>query len=152
MLGMDMISETLAPILLVSATGLLILGLGNRMGRITDRIRKFNDEVRNGTVSESRWDIIQAQKDTLIRRLKLCRNAMLQYHLTILFTSISSIMVFLKYFDSCCAYGAVLALAMALMSLFAGSVYAVREIMLSYVAVLKEASFYLEEKSGVKNR
>jgi hypothetical protein len=38
----------LAPLLLISAVGLLLLGLGNRTGRIIDRIRKFSAEVRMG--------------------------------------------------------------------------------------------------------
>jgi len=138
----------LAPLLLISAVGLLLLGLGNRTGRIIDRIRKFSDEVRKGEVSQERWNIIQTQKDTLIKRLKLCRNAMLNYYLTILFTSVSSIMSFLQFFHNVFGYVAVFALALALLFLFIGAIYAVYEVLFTYTAVMKEADFYL----GTENR
>ncbi len=135
----------LAPILLISAVGLLLLGLGNRIGRIIDRIRKFSDEVRSGEVSEERWKIIQVQKDTLSNRLKLCRNAMFFYYLTILFTSVSSIMSFLQFFNHSFGYLAVIALALALSSLFIGIIYALYEVLFTYTAVMQEAKFYLDE-------
>ena len=138
---------SLAPILLISAVGLLLLGLGNRTGRIIDRIRKFSEEVRVGEVSQERWDIIQLQKKTLVKRLKLCRNAMFFYYLTILFTSISSIMSFLQFFDDYFGNLAVFALAAALASLFIGILYALYEVLFTYTAVLNEASIYLKENS-----
>ncbi len=138
------LQSSLAPILLISAVGLLLLGLGNRTGRIIDRLRKFSDEVRRGEVSQERWNIIQLQKGTLVKRLKLCRNAMLYYYLTILFTSISSIMSFLQFFHHSFGYLAVIALALALGSLFIGAVFAVYEVLFTYTAVMRETDFYLE--------
>ncbi len=141
----QILQGALAPILLISAVGLLLLGLGNRIGRIIDRIRKFSEEVRRGEVGEERMRIIQVQKSTLVKRLKLCRNAMLYYYLTILFTSISSIMSFAQFFNHIFGYLAVWALAFALSALFIGIVYALYEVIFTYTAVLKEASFYLDE-------
>ncbi len=135
----------LAPILLISAVGLLLLGLGNRTGRIIDRMRKFSDEVRNSGVSRERWEIIQMQKSTLVKRLKLCRNAMFFDYLTILFTSVSSIMSFLQFFNPFFGYMAIVALAAALISLFIGILYAVYEVLFTYTAVMNEVSFYLNE-------
>ncbi|AGB05120.1 Protein of unknown function (DUF2721) [Aciduliprofundum sp. MAR08-339] len=141
----QILQGALAPILLISAVGLLLLGLGNRIGRIIDRIRKFSEEVRRGEVGEERMRIIQVQKSTLVKRLKLCRNAMLYYYLAILFTSISSIMSFAQFFNHVFGYLAVWALAFALSALFIGIIYALYEVIFTYTAVLKEASFYLDE-------
>ncbi len=135
----------LAPILLISAVGLLLLGLGNRTGRIIDRIRKFTEEVRTTQVSGERWDVIQIQKKTLAKRLKLCRNAMFFYYLTILFTSVSSIMSFLQFFNHFFGYLAIAALALALVSLFVGILYALYEVLFTYTAVMQEAKIYLKE-------
>ena len=135
----------LAPILLISAVGLLLLGLGNRIGRIIDRIRKFSDEVRSGNISEERWNIIQLQKNTLENRLRWCRNAMFFYYLTILFTSVSSVMSFLQFFYHYFGYLAIIALAFALATLFVGIVYSLYEVWFTYTAVMEEADFYLGE-------
>ncbi len=145
---MDVVSilqGSLAPILLISAVGLLLLGLGNRTGRIIDRIRKFSEEVRLGEVDEDRMKIIQVQKGTLIKRLKLCRNAMLFYYLAILFTSVASIMSFLQFFHHIFGYLAIVALALALSALFIGILYALYEVVFTYTAVMNEASYYLDE-------
>jgi hypothetical protein len=141
----NVLEGSLAPILLISAVGLLLLSLDGRTGRIIDRLRKFSDEVRRGDISEERWKVIQIQKTTLSKRLKLCRNAMFFYYLTILFTSISSIMSFLQFFHHSFGYLALLALGIALATLFVGIIYALYEVLFTYTAVMDEAKFYLEE-------
>ena len=141
--AISIIQATLAPLLLVSATGLLILGLGNRMGRVVDRLREFSKEVREG-VPEERKEVIMKQKGVLIRRVKLCRDAMVHFLLTILFTSLSSVFVFGAMIWEFVQYIALIFFALSLITLLTGSVIAVYEIALSYTAILRESNVYLK--------
>ncbi len=138
-----MIEMTLAPLLMVSATGLLILGLGNRMGRVIDRLREFSKEVRSG-INEERRKIIMAQKNVLTIRAKLCRDAMVQFHLTILFSSLTSLFIFSSTIWSITIYLGILFFILSIISLIIGSVIAVYEISLSYSAILRESEYYLK--------
>ncbi len=140
-----LINMSLAPLLLISATGLLILGLGNRFGRIIDRLREFSKEVREGDVDENRKKVILKQKKVLIRRGYLCRNAMVYYHLTVMFTSLSSIFIFITFLWDALQYIAMLTFVVAVITLIMGSIYAAFEITLSYEAVKREAQEYLHE-------
>ncbi len=139
----SLIQSTLAPLLLVSSTGLLILGLGNRMGRVIDRLREFSREIRSG-VAEERKKIIMQQKAVLIIRAKLCRNAMVYFHLTILFSVIESLLVFFALMWDFSQYLALVFFALSLLSLLIGSLYAIYEISLSYSAILRESEVYLK--------
>ncbi len=141
--AITIIQSTLAPLLLVSATGLLILGLGNRMGRVIDRLREFSKEVREG-VPEERKEVIMNQKGVLIRRVKLCRDAMVQFHLTILFASLSSVFIFGAIIWEFVQYIALIFFSLSLITLLIGSVIAVYEIALSYMAILRESDVYLK--------
>ncbi len=141
--AITIIQATLAPLLLVSATGLLILGLGNRMGRVVDRLREFSKEVREG-VPRERKEVIMKQKGVLIRRAKLCRDAMVHFHLTILFASLSSVFVFGAMIWEFVQYIALIFFALSLVTLLIGSVIAVYEITLSYAAILRESDVYLK--------
>ncbi len=141
--AITIIQATLAPLLLVSSTGLLILGLGNRMGRVIDRLREFSREVRSG-VSEERMEVIMRQKGVLVTRAKLCRNAMVHFHFTILFAAISSMLIFMAMIWDYIQYFALGFFIISLITLLIGSVYAVYEISLSYTAILRESSVYLK--------
>ncbi len=141
--AITIIQSTLAPLLLVSATGLLILGLGNRMGRVVDRLREFSKEVRDG-VNDERKKVIMQQKGVLVRRVKLCRDAMVHFHLTILFASLSSVFVFGAMLWKYVQYIALLFFALSLLTLLIGAVIAVYEIALSYTAILRESDVYLK--------
>ncbi len=141
--AITIIQGTLAPLLLVSGTGLLILGLGNRMGRVIDRLREFSKEVREG-VPDERKEIIMRQKGVLIRRVKLCRDAMVQFHLTILFAALTSTFIFGATLFEYMHYLALLFFSLSLITLLVGAIMAVYEIALSYSAILKEADVYLK--------
>ncbi|MCD6370752.1 MAG: DUF2721 domain-containing protein [Thermoplasmata archaeon] len=139
----SLITMTLAPLLLISATGLLILGLGTRLGRIIDRLREFSQEVRSWDISEERMKVILHQKEILLRRGEICKNSLVYYHFTIMFTAVSSVFIFLSAVWEFFQYFALATFILALLALLIGSIYAVLEISCSYAAVKKEAEVYL---------
>ena len=81
-----------SPAVMVSACGLLLLGLGNRYARLVDRIRAFIAEARelqklgaNATpVDVERLRVLNVQTPDLFRRGRLLRNAVLFCHTAII--------------------------------------------------------------------
>ncbi len=138
------VQVTLAPLLLVSSTGLLILGMGNRMGRVIDRLREFSREIRIEGADEYRKEVIMKQKVVLLRRARLCRDAMINFHLTILFAALSSMFMFLSAMHHAFEYAVLISFIISLLTLLFGAIFAALEISLSYSAILREANVYLK--------
>ena len=86
-----LIVQMVSPAVMVSACGLILLGLGNRYGRVVDRIRSFATEVRElrklgataTPVDAERLNSLSVQIPDLFRRGRLLRNAVLFCHTAI---------------------------------------------------------------------
>lgn len=84
-----MIQSMLAPGLMISACGLLLLGMNNKYSLVVNRIRLLNDEKRkvlnrygsrDDSISDNvRLGSITKQLDKLVFRVKLVKNAVLSY-------------------------------------------------------------------------
>ena len=81
-----LIQAMLAPGLMISACGLLILGMNNKYSIVVNRIRLLNDERRRILHLENkieddrrRENIIRIQIDRLNERVKMVRNAVFAY-------------------------------------------------------------------------
>lgn len=87
----QLIVQMVSPAVMVSACGLLLLGLGNKYARVVDRIRTFAAEARelqklgaNATaVDAERLRVLNVQIPDLFRRGWLLRNAVLFCHTAI---------------------------------------------------------------------
>jgi small-conductance mechanosensitive channel len=87
----QLIVQMVSPAVMVSACGLMLLGLGNKYARVVDRIRSFAAEVRalrklGATATEAdrhRLRILELQIPDLFRRGKLLRNALLYCYMAI---------------------------------------------------------------------
>lgn len=87
----QLIVQMVSPAVMVSACGLMLLGLGNRYARVVDRIRMFTAEVRdlqklgaNVTgIDAERLRVLNLQIPDLFRRGRLLRNAVLFCHTAI---------------------------------------------------------------------
>jgi hypothetical protein len=135
----QLIVQMVSPAVMVSACGLLLLGLGNRYARVVDRIRAFAGEVRQlqkpgaETTPEDteRLRVLNVQISDLFRRGRLVRNAMLFCHTAICLFVVCSFVIpltragiptLLPVALFCAGMGCVLAMA----------IYAWRETMLSF--------------------
>jgi hypothetical protein len=74
---LGLIQSMVTPAVMISACGLLLLSLTNKLGRIIDRIRDLNAEDRAMAVSEEsvRRVSIRTQIDQLVRRAVMIRSA-----------------------------------------------------------------------------
>jgi hypothetical protein len=118
----QLIVQMVSPAVMVSACGLLLLGLGNRYARVVDRIRAFAAEVRQlqgvdtgaSPVDAERLRVLNVQISDLFRRGRLVR---------------AGIPTSLPVALFCAGMGCVLAMA----------IYAWRETMLSFRLLRLEA-------------
>jgi hypothetical protein len=124
-----------SPAVMVSACGLMLLGLGNKYSRVVDRLREFGAEHRAlrklgsaaTSVDTERMRTLELQFPDLFRRGRLVRNAVVSFY--------AAIFLFVS-----CSFSIPLADTPVPLVLFcagmacvlAGTVYAQRETLLSY--------------------
>jgi hypothetical protein len=101
--SVNFIQEMLAPGVMISACGLLLLGMNNKYSVVVSRTRTLNDEwrkhdqnVRNGTIADfdlQRMESIKLQISKLFHRIKLIRNAVLCYSIAVGLFVLSSLSI-----------------------------------------------------------
>ncbi len=100
----ELIQLMLAPGIMISACGLLLLGMNNKYSLIVNRIRLLNEERRK-TIHHSaddkkfnyqetqRLESISMQISNLIYRVKLVRNAVLSYTIAVALFVLTSLLI-----------------------------------------------------------
>jgi len=98
----------LAPGLMISACGLLLLGMNNKYSLVVNRIRLLNEERRRvlGKAIERdfsyeenvRLESISLQIGKLTLRVKLVRNAVLSYTIAVALFVITSLLIGIQFF------------------------------------------------------
>jgi hypothetical protein len=96
----QLIQGMLAPGLMISACGLLLLGMNNKYSLVVNRIRLLNEEKRKVFHQESidendsnRLSNIELQISHLIGRISLVRNAVVCYSLAVALFIVSSVLI-----------------------------------------------------------
>jgi hypothetical protein len=97
----QLIVQMVSPAVMVSACGLMLLGLGNKYARVVDRIRVFAAEARElkklgpnlSTVDAERLRVLELQIPDLIRRGRLLRNSVLLFYAAIFLFVVCSFMI-----------------------------------------------------------
>ncbi|MHB1686623.1 MAG: DUF2721 domain-containing protein [Ignavibacteriaceae bacterium] len=106
----QVIQLMLAPCLMISACGLLLLGMNNKYSLIVNRIRLLNEERRRifKTTNDKefnyheniRLESISIQLSALDFRVRLVRNAVLSYTLAVAFFVLTSLFIGLQFLSS----------------------------------------------------
>ena len=124
------IQLAIAPVFLLNAVAAIIGVLANRLGRVVDRIRFFED--RKEPFGEAELPRVQAERDRLARRLKLIYFAMTFEVLCALFVGLLIIVAFVDAFVAA-NYSKIIAalFAMAMMAFIGGLVMFLHEIFLA---------------------
>jgi hypothetical protein len=92
----QLIVQMVSPAVMVSACGLMLLGLGNRYGRVVDRIRAFSGEwreLKKRGEDAPRLRTLEVQLPDLFRRGKLLRNALLFFYVAIFLFVVCSFVI-----------------------------------------------------------
>ena len=103
----EVIQLMLAPGLMISACGLLLLAMNNKYSLVVNRIRLLNEERRRlftkagerdfNYEENVRLESISLQLSKLAYRVKLVRNAVLSYTLAVAFFVLTSLSIGLEY-------------------------------------------------------
>jgi hypothetical protein len=132
----EIIKGMLAPGIMISACGLLLLGMGNKYALVVNRIRTLNTEFRQLKEDNIiRRESILTQLPLLIRRMKIVQNAVFLYTISIALFIFSIFIIgifFLFGKTSFLSSFAFILFIAALLSLLIGVIYAAREVRLGY--------------------
>ncbi|MGW8314903.1 MAG: DUF2721 domain-containing protein [Bacteroidales bacterium] len=96
----QLIQGMLAPAVMISACGLLLLGMNNKYSLVVNRIRLLNEEKRKlfhqekmDSIDSNRLNNIELQISHLIGRISLVRNAVFSYSLAVALFIVSSVLI-----------------------------------------------------------
>lgn len=99
----QLIQAMLAPGIMISACGLLLLGMNNKYSLIVNRIRLLKEEKRKlfdrhqvNEPESNRISNIELQISHLIHRISMVRNAVFSYSAAIAFFIVSGILIGVK--------------------------------------------------------
>lgn len=144
----------LAPAVMISACGLLLLGINNKHSSITNRIRLLNEERRRflfkmkvgkdlELVETIRLQSIAKQLGDMLYRLKLVRNVIVFFVIGIFLFILTSLIIGLEMFLKIneMEYLKVISFILGMLSVAVGMVYSLTETLKGYKIV------YLEVKA-----
>lgn len=104
----QLIQFMLAPAVMISACGLLLLGINNKYSIVVNRIRLLNEERRKMklkvgseksiTEDNIRLESITKQLTLLVFRVKLVRNSVLSYTIAVALFVLSSLLIGIAFF------------------------------------------------------
>lgn len=135
----EVINGMLAPGIMISACGLLLLGMNNKYSLVVNRVRTLNVEFRSlENDHKERRDSILVQLPLLIQRMRIVRNAVWFYTIGIamFIFSIFSIGLYIgNGRTSILGNMAIILFVIGLLSVLIGVFYAAREVLLGYKIV-----------------
>jgi hypothetical protein len=128
------------PAVMISACGLLLLSVSNKLGRIVDRIRELNSEDRGlpSDVDSVRRLSIRNQIDLLLRRSLLLRNACGLLYLAVAVFALTSLGVGLSQLGRVFDVLMLVLFVIGLATVVWAGILAYLEIRLSHRAVTEE--------------
>ncbi len=148
----EVIKGMLAPGIMISACGLLLLGMNNKYSLVVNRIRTLNNEFRQLNENDQvRKESITTQIPLLIERMRLIRNAVWLYTIGIAMFIFSIFCLGIYFLDGKTVFVTAASLVLfiiALVSVLFGVLHAAKEVRLGYKILLVETQGILK---GSKN-
>jgi hypothetical protein len=145
----QLIQGMLAPGLMISACGLLLLGMNNKYSLVVNRIRLLNEEKRKifhqdsiDDDESSRLSNIELHISHLIGRISLVRNAVFSYSMAVALFIVSSVLIGITVNTTTRAFdGLIVAFFYAgMFAVFVGIIFAAIEVWKGYRIVKIEIS------------
>ena len=139
MTSIEIIKGMLAPGIMISACGLLLLGMNNKYSLVVSRIRQLNTEFRNLSEADSeRKASIQKQIPMLSRRVRLIKNTVWLYTSGVALFIFSILSIGLNFLTESAEFTSGLSLVFFIMAIFTvliGVFHAANEVRLGYKIV-----------------
>ena len=146
----EVIQLMLAPGLMISACGLLLLGMNNKYSLVVNRIRLLNDEKRKildrSEESETiladnvRLESLSIQLEKLLHRVKLVKRAVQNYTIAVAFFILTSIFIGMSYLIEMgnLQYLITIIFLAGMLLVLAGAMFAAYEIKKGYEIIILE--------------
>lgn len=143
----QLIQFMLAPAVMISACGLLLLGINNKYSLVVNRIRLLNEERRKfkkkigsesyETEDNVRLESISKQLVLLVYRVKLVRNSVLSYTIAVALFVLSSLLIGVAFFSRTfdLDYIILTSFLIGMIAVFAGIIFAMWETKRGYEIV-----------------
>jgi hypothetical protein len=150
--AVQIIQIMLAPALMISACGLLLLSINNKYSTVVNRIRLMNEEKRKlmavigerelTTDDNVRFESIAIQIEDLVLRAKLVRNSVLAFEIAIGLFVVTSLLIGVSSFLSLGKLNFPIIIVFLLGKIFVlvGTVYAAMETRKGYNIILYEVN------------
>jgi len=131
----------LAPALFVSATALLVLSINVRLMGIVSRLRKYvhakHDAARNDRLQEA--EAYTEQINSIENRAEMIRRCFVLVLISLAGSIAACLLLGFGVYWRGAAFAAAAVFVVALISLFAGTIYYIREVMVALSSVHQEA-------------
>jgi len=131
----------LAPALFVSATALLVLSINVRLMGIVSRLRQYvhakHDAARNDRLQEA--EAYTEQINSIENRAEMIRRCFVLVLISLAGSIAACLLLGFGVYWSGAAFAAAAVFVVALISLFAGTIYYMREVMVALSSVHQEA-------------
>ena len=145
----ELIQSMLAPGIMISACGLLLLGTNNKYSIVVNRISILDEEKRKikwckteeQLIPEehNRLKNIKMQLELLYRRVKFIRNAVLSYTIAVALFIITSVLIGLNFITvTDISDFSLITFLIGMTSVLTGSIYMAREVIWGYRIVSVE--------------
>ncbi|MEO8398530.1 MAG: DUF2721 domain-containing protein [Ignavibacteriaceae bacterium] len=139
----NVIQLMLAPGLMISACGLLLLSMNNKYSLVVNRIRLLNEERRKLVAKidkefkyqeNTRMESLSVQIHSLAYRAKLVRNAVLSYSIAVGLFILTSLLIGIEYFSDTekLSYFITALFLLGMVSVFLGVIFASYETIKGY--------------------
>lgn len=132
----QILTASIAPVIVISGVGLLLLSIGNRYGRAIDRARALRTELDQSDPSSARVKHLSEQLHRTHQRARLLRASMTYASASIFFVSLTILSLFAEQVLT--VHRDFIALpffALCLVSLVVSVYYSIRDITLSLSAM-----------------
>jgi hypothetical protein len=148
----SIIQGMLAPGIMISACGLLLLGMNNKYSLVVSRIRALNTELRKSSpLPKEREECILIQMPLLVKRMKIIRNAVWLYTVSVALFIFSIIFLGLYLSQINSPVISTISLFLFILGMFsvlAGIFNAAKEVRLGYKIVLIETQKVVTKDSA----
>ncbi len=132
---LHILQASISPVAMISGTGLLLLTLTNRFGRVADRLREFASERTAGRATPA----TEGQVQIFHRRARLIRSAITASVGCMLFAGLMVVLLFaMSVFDLNAGWLVLVLFAVSMIFLIASLAFFLRDTQLSLLAVEEE--------------
>lgn len=137
-------SASIAPVIVISGVGLLLLSMTNRYSRVIDRARALTRDLK-GTVESERRGLIVEELQILYRRARILRLAIILSSISILFVGLTVFSLFAAQILRIRAdYVSVPSFGLCLVALIGSLYFFIRDVSISLTALELEILPYLK--------